>query len=62
MPSVNAAMQAKASRSLACAAEQQGAEHGDGFGRHGEQEPGAVDAGAAGRAWPSRMTTAISVV
>ena len=39
-------MQAKARKSLGVVAEEQRAEHGDRFGGDGEEEPGAVDAGA----------------
>ena len=46
---MKAARQTKASTSLSVAAEQQGAEHGDRLGGHGQQEPGAVDAGAEAR-------------
>jgi hypothetical protein len=43
-PSANAAMQVNARRRWGVGEEQR-AEHGDGLGGHGEQEPGAVDAG-----------------
>ena len=58
-PSVNAASRER-QRVAAVAGEQQRGEDGDRLGRHGEEEPGAVDARSEARlAGP--MTTAISV-
>ena len=43
-PSVNAASAANATPSPPSLGQQQGGEHSDRLGRHGQEEPGAIDA------------------